>query len=256
MSNPKRLAFISGSAQRVGRKVALHLAQQGWDLALHYNTSEDAAQSLKRQVEELGAKADLYKANLSETEKLTALVKDVIAHSGEPQLVLNNASIFLRDKAGETDIRFFNDQMNMNALHPIIISEAFATNTTSDMVIINMLDQKITNFSIDYISYTLSKVALATATKIHAFSLRPGVRVNGIALGMILPSGGQTEEEFAVKSKQNPLNVTPSLDEVMRAVDLFCNTRSITATIIYIDGGRHLISTYTDDDMGVFDRGY
>ena len=141
--------------------------------------------------------------------------------------------------------------MTVNALHPVLVTEAFAKRGDGPLLAVNFLDQKIQNFSQDYFTYTLSKVALEAATKIHAFGLRRGVRVCGIAPGIVLPSGGQSQEEFEIMARKNPAGAIPTVEEICATIDLMIASPSMNGTVVYLDGGRHLAPDVGRDDMGV-----
>ena len=112
-----------------------------------------------------------------------------------------------------------------------------------------MLDQKVANATPDFFSYTISKLALHNATRMLAMSLWPKTRVNGIAPGLVLRSGDQTEEQFRQVHSRTPLGVGPSLGEICRAVSLLAGTPSITGQVVTIDGGRHLQIKYPFEDV-------
>jgi NAD(P)-dependent dehydrogenase (short-subunit alcohol dehydrogenase family) len=112
-----------------------------------------------------------------------------------------------------------------------------------------MLDQKVANATPDFFSYTISKLALHNATRMMAMSLWPKTRVNGIAPGIVLRSGDQTEEQFRAVHSRTPLGIGPSLSEICRAVALLADTPSITGQVITIDGGRHLLNKFPFEDL-------
>ncbi|MEM9726690.1 MAG: SDR family oxidoreductase [Pseudomonadota bacterium] len=246
------LAFVSGAAKRIGRAVALHLAERGWDIAAQHRGSDPAAVAeITAAIEGLGRRCAWFEADFSDPAVIEPLCDAVCAWAGPPQLVINSASLFLRDQAGAARSDLFQSQMTVNALHPVLVTESFARRAAAPMLAVNFLDQKIENFSRDYFTYTLSKVALAAATKIHAFSLGPQTRVCGIAPGIVLPSGGQSWEEFEEMARRNPARAIPTLEEICATIDLMWESGSLNGSIIYLDGGRHLGADAGADDMGV-----
>ncbi|MEL6978665.1 MAG: SDR family oxidoreductase [Pseudomonadota bacterium] len=251
MAEQSKIAFVSGAAKRIGRALALHYAARGWDIAAHYRSEPDEAAALQAKIEALGRRCRLYQADFADPQTIGPLCARVCEDFGPPSMVINSASVFLRDQAGAADIAQFQLQMTVNALHPVLVSEGFAARSEGPLLIVNFLDQKIANFSRDYFTYTLSKVALEAATKIHAFGLRKGARVNAIAPGIVLPSGGQSQEEFERMARKNPAGAIPTLDEICEAVDLMLSAGSMNGTILYLDGGRHLARDTGRDDMGV-----
>jgi NAD(P)-dependent dehydrogenase (short-subunit alcohol dehydrogenase family) len=140
-------------------------------------------------------------------------------------------------------------QQRLNALSPILLTRAFHRLGAGQNCVINMLDQKVANVTPDFFSYTISKLALHNATRMLAMSLWPKTRVNGIAPGLVLRSGDQTEEQFRQVHSRTPLGVGPSLGEICRAVSLLASTPSITGQVVTIDGGRHLQIKYPFEDV-------
>lgn len=246
-----KIAFVSGAAKRVGRAVALHLAREGWDIAAHHRSSDADADSLAAEVVALGRRCEVFKADFADPTVVDPVCEAVVSSMGAPSLVINTASVFLRDKAGVADPELFTLQMNVNALQPILVTEGFAKRGADPMLVVNFLDQKIENFSRDYFTYTLSKVALTAATKIHAFGLRRNIRVCAIAPGIVLPSGGQSQEEFEVMARKNPSGAIPTLEEICETIDLMLRSASMNGQIVFLDGGRRLTQDLGDDDMGV-----
>ena len=244
-----KAALVTGSARRVGRAIALYLAGEGWDIAAHYNTSREDAQSLQEEVRAAGVDCRLYKADLSDTALADDLVQRCIADFPHISLLVNSASIFKKDTVASVSPQLWDEHLTINALVPILLTRSFHRLSAAQNCVINMLDQKVTGVTPDFFSYTISKLALHNATRMLAMSLWPKTRVNGIAPGLVLRSGDQTEEQFKAVHKKTPLGVGPSLSEICRAVALLAETPSITGQVITIDGGRHLVIKFPYDDL-------
>ena len=133
------------------------------------------------------------------------------------------------------------DHMAINTLAPTLLTKHFCEHGEPGKCVINMLDQKVGFPSPDFFSYTVSKTALATITRLLAMEYHGRCRVNGIAPGLTLPSGPQSVEEFQKSFNDTPLGVGPTIEEICRAVTLFATSVAITGEIITIDGGRHLM---------------
>ena len=245
-----KTVFISGAAKRVGRAIALHLAGAGWDVAAHHRSSDAEAEALKEEIAALGRRCEIFKADFADPAAVDPICDAVTAAMGPPDLVINTASVFLRDKAGAADPDLFTLQMNVNALQPILVTEGFAKRGGGPLLVVNFLDQKIENFSRDYFTYTLSKVALEAATRIHALGLRRNIRVCGIAPSIVLPSGGQSQEEFERMARRNPAGAIPTLEEICDAIDLMLRSASMNGQIVFLDGGQRLAQNLGEDDMG------
>jgi len=177
------------------------------------------------------------------------LVQKCVRDFPHASLLVNSASIFKKDTVATLSPGLWDEHLRINALSPILLTRAFHRMSAAQNCVINLLDQKVTGVTPDFFSYTISKLALHNATRMLAMSLWPKTRVNGIAPGLVLPSGDQTEEQFRQVHNRTPLGVGPSLPEICRAVVLLAETPSITGQVITIDGGRHLLIKFPFEDL-------
>jgi NAD(P)-dependent dehydrogenase (short-subunit alcohol dehydrogenase family) len=244
-----KAALITGSARRIGRAIAVHLAGEGWDIAAHYNTSREDSLSLQAEVKAAGVDCRLYAADLSDPAAADRLAEECMRDFPHASLLVNSASIFKKDTVATLSPSLWEEHLHINALSPILLTRAFHRLGKGQNCVINMLDQKVTGVTPDFFSYTISKLALHNATRMLAMSLWPKTRVNGIAPGLVLRSGDQTEEQFRQVHNRTPLGVGPSLPEICRAVALLAETPSITGQVITIDGGRHLLIKFPFEDL-------
>jgi NAD(P)-dependent dehydrogenase (short-subunit alcohol dehydrogenase family) len=249
MAMGRKAALITGAARRVGRAIATHLAGEGWDIAIHYNTSRGEALGLQQELTRTGVSCRLYAADLTEPQAAERLVEQCVADFPHASLLVNSASVFKRDTIATLSPALWDEQLRINALAPILLTRAFHRLSAAQNCVINMLDQKVANATPDFFSYTISKLALHNATRMMAMSLWPKTRVNGIAPGIVLRSGDQTEEQFRAVHSRTPLGIGPSLAEICRATALLADTPSITGQVITIDGGRHLLSKFPFEDL-------
>ena len=245
----RKAALITGAARRIGRAIATHLAGEGWDIAIHFNTSRGDALSLEQEVTHKGAACRLYAADLNEQDAATLLVEQCVADFPHACLLVNSASVFKRDTIATLSPSLWDEHLRINALAPILLTRAFHRLSAAQNCVINMLDQKVANATPDFFSYTISKLALHNATRMLAMSLWPKTRVNGIAPGIVLRSGDQTEAQFRAVHNRTPLGIGPSLQEICRAAVLLADTPSITGQVITIDGGRHLLNKFPFEDL-------
>jgi NAD(P)-dependent dehydrogenase (short-subunit alcohol dehydrogenase family) len=236
-----KTAIVTGGARRIGRAIARHLASEGWDIALHYLTSDADAQELAAEIRAMGRQCRLYRVDLRKFDDVPAMVDQIFAEFDEPRLLVNSASIFVRDRVQTLDVALWNEHMLVNTLAPAVLAKAFCSKTPKGGCIINMLDQKVSYPTPDFFSYTVSKTALGTITRLLAMEYRGRCRVNGVAPGLTLPSGGQSVESFERVHAKTPLGVGPTVEEICRAISLLADSPSITGQIITIDGGRHLL---------------
>lgn len=244
--------LITGAAKRIGRAIALKLAADGWNIAIHYNQSEQDAEDLAASIRELGQTAALVKGDLS----TPADVKNLFAKSREALGVItalvNNASLFEKDILETLTEDSFSQHMNTNLLAPALLTQAFAAQTDlptqSNVNIVNIIDQRILNLRPDFLSYTLSKSALWTLTQTTAMSLAPRIRVNAIGPGPTLQSKRQSKEQFSRQAQQVPLQRGATPNEIANGVLFFTNSSSITGEFIAMDGGQHLPTSNVSEE--------
>lgn len=235
-----KAALITGAAKRVGRAMALHLAAHGYDIALHYNNSHAAAQQLASEMEKLGRKVVLIRGDLNEN-----IYEDVISQASSQlqhlSLLINNASIFERAEFTRSNEDDYDRHMTINLKAPYFLSQYFATHTSSNAHIINMLDTHVTRNSIGYFAYMLSKRSLRDLTRMTARALGPRIRVNAICPGLLLPGSEYVEEEMLQHAKTTPLRHVPSLDDINACVQTLEDSKHLTGQFLFPDGGQHLI---------------
>lgn len=235
------VALITGSAVRVGREIAFHLAAAGWDLALHYNSSSKEGAFLQEELNKKfpGQNFYLFKASLSSVEETQKLVPDVIKYFGHLDLLINNASIFQPSSLRNTSVEVFDRHWQINCRAPFILIKGFA-NLAGKGTIINIVDTRITKNNSDYFAYTLSKKALFELTKMAAFELAPGFRVNAIAPGALLPPEGKDFEYLEKVASITPLKTPVRMSDIIKSIDYILENESMTGQLLFCDGGVHL----------------
>ena len=244
----KKVALITGASKRIGRAIALVMARKGWDIAVHYRHSESEAKATVRDIEALGRCAKAFRCDLADENSAKALLPNAIAALGQVSCVVNNASLFEYDDAANFSVSLLDRHMHANLAAPVVLARALhdATADGSQSVVINLLDQKIFNLNPDFLSYTLSKAALHSATMMLAQALAPRVRVVGIAPGITLQSGNQTAEGFAKAHKVTPLGRSSTPDDIASAVCFIAESPAITGVTLPVDGGQHLLPLQRD----------
>lgn len=248
MTTPPRTVLITGGARRLGRAIALHLARQGWRIALHYGHSAAEAAATARECAELsGHRSECFAADLHDETAVRALVPAVLDRFGTLDALINNASIFEHDTAATFTYATLERHLRSNTAAPIHLAHALHAHLCQRNalpgagVVINLLDQKLWNPNPDHLSYTLSKAALETAGTLLALSLAPHTRVVGIAPGLTLPGPGtQDRDRFARLHALSPLRQSSTPDEIAHAVSFALTNRALTGTTLLIDGGQHL----------------
>jgi NAD(P)-dependent dehydrogenase (short-subunit alcohol dehydrogenase family) len=249
-----KTALITGGATRLGRIMALHLAAQGYAIALHYHMSHDAAQQTAAAIHALGQPCEIFAQDLVIENAAMALFSTVQHSMGAVDLLINNAAIFERDTLQTLEIQGFLKHQRLNLFAPLQLCHIFAQQDVlsdcsvdfdtacnkTNFCIINILDQKMHRPDSNFLSYTVSKIGLGNATSLLAAELAPRIRVNGIALGAIIPAPTQRESHFNAMRKNTPLGIGASVADVCRALDFLLASSSITGQIITIDGGAWL----------------
>ena len=245
------VALVTGAAKRIGRHIALRLAQRGWDIVVHYGQSAQEAAQVVAEIEQIGRRALAVQADLGNVEQVKAIVPQALAMFGRLDCVVNNASLFEADDVEDFSQACLDKHMHANLMAPIMLAQALHAALPNDVdagiaSVINILDQKLFNLNPDYLSYTLSKAALQTATTTLAQALAPKVRVVGIAPGLSLLSGDQSESYFQAAHKVTPLGRSSTPEDIADAVCYVATAKSITGTTLLVDGGQHLIPTQRD----------
>ncbi len=233
--------LITGAAQRLGRAMALHLAEQGYDIVLHYHSNVAGAEKTQDEIEQMGRSCHLLQADLSEGGEYDALIEQ--AYKASPSLggLINNASVFLEAGIGDTTPELFDQQLTVNLRAPFFLTQAYAAQVKQGCII-NMLDTFISKTSSSYFHYLLTKKALAAFTQMAARELAPEIRVNAVAPGTILPNGKRFGEAYMKqKAKANPMKRLGQIEEVCQAAYALLTQDYMIGQILYVDGGERLV---------------
>jgi len=258
LSQQQKAVLVTGAAKRLGREIALQFARQGWDVAVHYGRSEQDAKETVREIEIMGVKAQAFQADLADEAAIKKLFTAVSQQFPNLHCLVNSASIFEYDRANSSaplSARSLQNHMQVNLTAPILLSQLMFeyqknnVNKTADLdlpSVIQLLDQKLINLNPDYLSYTLSKAALATSVEVLALDFAPYLRVVGLAPGISLPSGDQTNDGFSKAHQMTPLGKSSTPDDVAKAAIFLAQANAITGTTLYVDGGQHLLPSSRD----------
>jgi len=239
----QRVALVTGAGRRIGRAIALGLARAGWDVAVHYRASATEAGEVASQIIALGRRAVALQCDLADEAAVRELLPRAMAALGPVQCIVNNASLFEYDSATAFSPALLDAHMRANVAAPLLLAQALhaATPDGAQAAVINLLDQKLYNLNPDFLSYTLSKAALHTATTMLAQQLAPKLRVVGIAPGITMVSGDQTEAGFANAHQQTPLGRSSTPEDIADSVVYAASARALTGTTLLVDGGQHLL---------------
>ncbi len=237
-----KTAFISGGGRRIGKGLTLALAGAGCNLILHYNRSAQAAQETAAQAEAMGVRVLLRQADLSRLDEAGHLFSDLPSHFTPTQILVNSAAIFPKDKLEDMTVAGWGQTMRVNLRSPILLTQAFyrALPPTWPAAVVNISDWRTERPYRTHFSYTISKGGLDAFTRAAALQLAPRVRVNGIALGAMLPPDGASETYWRQVLNTVPLARGGGVDSVRRALLFLLENDFITGEILRLDGGAHL----------------
>ena len=236
-------ALVTGSGRRLGRAIALGLAEDGYDLALHYHQSTHEIDELRHQIEALGGRAVTIRADLTDPQNAPFVLAKAREGLGPLSLLINNASLFERDRISDLTLESWRRLTDVNVTTPVFLMQAFAAqkDLPEGAAIINMLDQQMTAPNPKFFSYAIGKIGLEGATRLAAFDLAPRIRVNGIAPGLVLRSGKQTEATFRDEQRRMPLGEGLGERDILRAVRYLASSPHVTGEVMRVDSGQHLI---------------
>jgi NAD(P)-dependent dehydrogenase (short-subunit alcohol dehydrogenase family) len=237
-----RCALVTGGAKRLGRAMALALAEAGFDLALHYAASAEEAEATAQAIRTLGRRAVTLRADLAREEQVARLLPEAAAALGPVGVLVNNASTFARDEWHDATRASWDAHLEPNLRAPFVLTQAFAQALPQgrEGVVVNMLDQRVWSLTPHFVSYTVSKAGLWALTQSLALALAPRIRVNAIGPGPALPSPRQTPEQFARQARSVPLRHGTSPEEIARALLAILALPAMTGQMIALDGGQHL----------------
>ena len=230
MNERPRTAIVTGAGKRVGAVLAAALVEDGWAVVAHVHHADDAVPEGAVKVV-----ADLADRTSADT------IFEAARNLSPVRLLINNAARFAHDALGDFDPDELDAHVAVNVRAPILLTEAFARQHApgDDALVINLLDSKLVAPNPDFLSYTLSKQALAGFTELAARALAlKGIRVNGIAPALMLRSTGQSAENFAIMHARNPLRRGVEPRDVVAAVRYFAQARTVTGEVLVIDGGQ------------------
>jgi pteridine reductase len=242
MELTNRVALVTGGAVRLGRAIALGLAEGGADIAITYNSSAGPAETTCGDIEALGRESLSVQANFNRAPDMQRLVSEIIDHFGHLDILVNNAAIFESGRWDDTTETSWDRHFAINLKAPFFLSQAFtkALGGEARGHIVNIADWRGVRPGTDHFAYTLTKSGLIAMTKSLALSLAPQVQVNAIAPGLILPPPGRDESYLEKKAPSIPLERPGSAEEIVRTVLYLVRSDFVTGDLVYVTGGEHL----------------
>jgi len=236
-----KTVLITGAARRIGRAVALGLAENSWKVIIHYSNSGQAANELAQNINEKGGNAVTLQANLADALETASLISRAMEIAGPLSALINNASVFERDEVTTLSDDSWDMHLNVNLKAPAILMRDFAKQAQAGSNIINIIDQRVWRLNPDFISYTVSKTGLWTLTQTFAQALaEQQIRVNGIGPGPTLANQRQNPEEFEKQTRLVPLGKGANPQDIIDGVRYILSAQAMTGQMIALDGGQHL----------------
>ena len=227
-------AIITGGAVRLGKALACHLADQGWNLALNYKSSNPA--EVVAHAQKAGVACKTYPGDLSDIAFAEGLVKQIVSEFSDIALLINCAANFIQENVEHTSTKTLIDTMHLNLMSPYLLMRDYKQQIGQGMIV-NILDERITKNIPAFAAYSVSKVALEHATKLAAVEWGESVRVNAIAPGLILPPAGKGQEYLDKNKKNVPTRTHGDVADLTRALDYLIDSPFVNGEILFVDGG-------------------
>lgn len=232
-----KTALITGGAIRIGRAIALKLAEKNVNIVIHYNKSHGEAQALRELIRRRGVKCFLVSKDFFVKDAARNLMEEVFKLTGRLDYLINNAAIFFKDTPVSVATEKLEEILKINAFVPIELIKLLAEFSDRKAAVVNVLDTRILRADNKSFSYTLSKKMLFEATKIMALEFAPKIRINAVAPGPIMKSNNKEIRELAGIL---PLGIRPLIKDLTEAVWFLLSAESVTGTTIFVDSGQHL----------------
>jgi NAD(P)-dependent dehydrogenase (short-subunit alcohol dehydrogenase family) len=238
-----KTVLVTGAAKRLGRAIALDLAAQGWNVAIHYNSSEEEADSAAQAVRAFGTEATTLKCDLSKEAETATLVDRAVKEIGPLTALINSASLFENDDWQSASRKTWDDHIEINLRAPLLLSQLFAKQLPQNAKgnIINIIDQRVLKPTPQFLSYSISKAGLYWLTTTLAQGMGPRIRVNAVGPGPTLKNPRQTDADFNRQRDATILGRGADPADICAAVRYLLDAEAVTGQMLAVDGGQHLI---------------
>ena len=234
------VALVTGAGVRLGRAVALFLAELNYTIAVHYNTSADGAASTVREIQQRGGHAESFQCDFGDARDCAGLMQKANRALGTVTLLVNCASAYDQAPIRATHTELLRREFEANLIAPFQLIRAFADQTDTGMIV-NFIDNKIAFVQSDYAAYLLSKHALAHLTEMAALEFGPGIRVNGIAPGVILPPESRNDAYIEWRAGGIPIGRTGEVTHILSTLRFLIENEFVNGQILRVDGGESVL---------------
>jgi pteridine reductase len=236
----RQSAIVTGGAKRVGKALALGLAERGYDIGLHYNSSEKDANDTKKEIEKLGGVCHLLQADLLQAHAIADLIDTASKRLSNISLLINNASLYEQVDFLQTESSLLEKNLAIHVVAPFLLTQQFAKTCQSGNVI-NIVDTMINRCQGSHFAYLLSKKTLFDFTKMAARALAPTIRVNAIAPGSTLEPLDDLDSNYMERRARHiPLKLKGDPHYLLAGVDYLLSNAFVTGECLFIDGGAHI----------------
>ena len=235
-----KTAVVTGAARRIGRAISNALGEAGANVVVHDHQSlRGECENLCDEMDRFGVNTWIVTADFGDPSDTASVIGRALKAAGNLDFLVNSAAVFQGDTLRDADFKNLMHHMQVNAWAPLILSREFARVAPRGKII-NLLDTRISGYDWKHVSYILSKHALHTLTKMTALEFAPGITVNAVAPGLILPPPGKDMSYLEELAATMPLKRHGGPPDIVDAVLFLLRSDFITGQVIYADGGRHL----------------
>lgn len=242
MAKFEKVALVTGGGTRVGKTFALALADIGYAVAVHYNSSSEGAEDTAKSIRAAGGRAEVFKRDFMQGD-VSDLIDSVVERMGRIDLLLNSASTYEPGPIQETSLETLQTQFQVNLFTPFLLSKRFAQLATHNhsarqpALLVNVLDNKIAYNQYPYSAYLLSKKAFSEFSAMATLEFAPQIRVNAIAPGVILPASVRTDDYIKWREDGIPLKHQGSPNNLIQALRYIIDNDFVCGQTLTVDGG-------------------
>jgi NAD(P)-dependent dehydrogenase (short-subunit alcohol dehydrogenase family) len=247
-----KTVLVTGAAKRLGRAIALDLADAGWNVAVHYFGSSADAETVAAEIRLKGVKCATFAANFAREEETAKLIPAAAKTLGPLTALINSASLFENDDWQTATRKTWDDHIETNLRAPLVLSQMLAKQLPDGARgnIINIIDQRVLKPTPQFLSYSVSKAALYWLTTTLAQGMGPNIRVNAVGPGPTLRNPRQSEADFSRQRDATILKRGADPADICQGVRYLLEAQAVTGQMLAVDGGQHLIWQTPDVQVG------